>query len=124
MATAREKFEAWKSEPLPLSDFSKRFGENSYWECWKAALASQPPSQPVDAWQDISTAPFGESGKEETYFIGGVQDGSRINTATCYRNKHGAYEWWGGGISPKYWMPLNHLPSAPIQKTADKEKPL
>ena len=61
-------------------------------------------------WQPIETAPLGAAGKPETYFIGGRQDGQRINTATCYRNEHGAYEWWGGGLRPTHWMPLNPLP--------------
>jgi hypothetical protein len=52
---------------------------------------------------------MGASGKPETYFIGARQDSvdkNRISVATCYRNEHGAYEWWGGGLSPTHWMPI------------------
>ena len=62
-------------------------------------------------WRPIETAPFGESGNPTTYFIGGRRAGDRINTATCYRNKYGAYEWWGGGLSPTHWMPIPPFPS-------------
>jgi len=62
-------------------------------------------------WQPIETAPMGKSDDSSTYFIGARQDFyGRINTATCYRNKGGAYEWWGGGLSPTHWMPLDKLP--------------
>mgnify|MGYP001762677240 FL=1 len=59
-----------------------------------------------EGWKDISTAPYGASGRPSTYFIGARRDGDRINVATCYRNEHGAYEWWGGGMTPTHWMPL------------------
>lgn len=71
-------------------------------------------------WQPIESAPFGETGKPETYFLGARQDMcGRINTATCYRNKYGAYEWWGGGLSPTHWMPIQPLPQPPV--IIDKE---
>ena len=59
-------------------------------------------------WQPIEQAPLGESGDSSTYFIGMKKDVlcDRINVATCYRNEHGSYEWWGGGISPTHWMPF------------------
>jgi hypothetical protein len=63
-------------------------------------------------WLPIETAPMGESGDVGSYFIGMRLDtGGRQNTATCYRNKHGAFEWWGGGLSPTHWMPLPTPPS-------------
>lgn len=64
-------------------------------------------------WQPIETAPFGKAGDPSSYFIGARQDGNRINTATCYRNEHGAYEWWGGGMAPSHWMPMPLLPQPP-----------
>lgn len=77
----------------------------------------------IGPWQPIETAPMGESGKPETYFIGAALDtlgNGRINTATCYRNKSGAYEWWGGGLSPTHWMPLPAIPplSSPAEVAA------
>jgi hypothetical protein len=73
-------------------------------------------AMPAEGWQPIETAPLGAHDKPDTYFIGGVQDGKRINTATCYRNKHRAFEWWGGGIRPTHWMPL-----LPLYNTSHKE---
>lgn len=71
-------------------------------------------------WEPIETAPLGASGKPETYFIGARRDKSngRISTATCYRNHHGAYEWWGGGLEPTHWMPIPEWPQAqsPIEE--------
>jgi len=67
----------------------------------------------MNPWRPINTAPMGASGKPETYFIGGCRDPlgkGRINTATCYRNEHGAFEWWGGGMTPTHWMPLEPIP--------------
>jgi len=63
-------------------------------------------------WQPIETAPYGRSGDNSSCFIGmRVDMNGRMNTATCYRNEHGAYEWWGGGISPSHWMPLPPAPT-------------
>lgn len=59
-----------------------------------------------EPWQPIESAPIGASGKPETYFIGGRVDHRKVNVATCYKNKHGAYEWWGGGMTPTHWMPF------------------
>lgn len=64
----------------------------------------------LGGWQPIETAPHGEQKKPETHFIGMRMDGKRMNVATCYKNKHGTYEWWGGGMSPTYWQ---HLITAP-----------
>ena len=66
-------------------------------------------------WQPIETAPLGASGDPETHFIGAMLDKhpnakGRIITATCYRNKHGVFEFWGGGIIPTHWMPRPKLP--------------
>lgn len=63
-------------------------------------------TEPLGTWQPIETAPFGSSDKPETYFIGARRNGLRISVATCYRNKYGAYEWWGGGMTPTHWMPF------------------
>lgn len=62
-------------------------------------------------WRPIETAPMGESGKPETYFLGCRSEGKRLSVATCYRNQHGAYEWWGGGLTPTHWQPLPPPPS-------------
>lgn len=72
------------------------------------ALISALSAQMQDAagWRPIDTAPEGASDRPETYFIGARIDGARVSVATCYRNKHGAYEWWGGGIWPTHWMPF------------------
>lgn len=73
-------------------------------------------------WQPIETAPMGKCGKPETYFIGAAFDtlgNGRINTATCYRNMHGAYEWWGGGLTPTHWMPIPPLPAPPLSSPAE-----
>lgn len=34
-----EAFEKWLTEPLPLSDFANRLGQESYRNCWEAARA-------------------------------------------------------------------------------------
>lgn len=34
-----EAFEKWLTEPLPLSDFANRFGQESYRNCWETARA-------------------------------------------------------------------------------------
>lgn len=80
------------------------------------ALSAQV--QDVARWQDISTAPIGASGKPETYFIGARKDGERVNVATCYRNSHSAFEWWGGGMNPTHWMPFPA--AAPAAKLEEK----
>lgn len=68
-------------------------------------------------WQPIKDAPLGEAGDSSSYFIGGRKDiNGRINVATCYRNKYGAYEWWGGGTSPTHFMPMPEIKDKPNDK--------
>ena len=62
-------------------------------------------------WQPIETAPMGGHDDPSTHFLGGKfwkdnKGRTRVSIATCYRNKHGAYEWFGGGMTPTHWMPL------------------
>lgn len=63
------------------------------------------------AWQDISTAPISPDVIEpskKTFFIGARKDMHHdfMHAAVCYRNSHGVYEWWGGGMTPTHWIPL------------------
>ncbi len=91
--------------------------------CRLRAALSAPKAEAVGtlAWRDIDTAPMGESADPSTYFIGARQSGDRISVATCYRNKHGAYEWWGGGMSPTHWMPLKPLSdTSPVPALTDE----
>ena len=72
------------------------------------ADAAQP------AWRPIESAPFGERGKPETYILISKQEQGTTLVATGYRNQHGAYEWFGGGMRGiTHWMPL---PSAPSEQ--------
>ena len=71
-------------------------------------------------WRPIETAPLNELDGPAIYFIGGMiaEDGT-LHVATCYANKYGAYEWWGGGMKPTHWMPLPDLiPCGPYHKHA------
>lgn len=62
-------------------------------------------------WQPIETAPMGDSLEPETHFIGMKIDRKSLNVHTCYRNENGAYESWGGGMQPDYWMPWPEITS-------------
>lgn len=69
--------------------------------------------------QPIETAPMGEHGNWPTHFIGAamtIRQGSEWSFARCYRTKDGAFEWWGGGMTPTHWMPL-----PAINKTGEKK---
>lgn len=85
------------------------------------ALSAPKAEAVMMGWQEIETAPMGKSGDPSTYFIGARQDGARINVATCYRTGFGAYEWWGGGMSPTHWMPLEPLcATSPVPALTDE----
>lgn len=61
----------------------------------------------MSQWRPIRTAPPNELDGPEIFFIGGraMSDGV-MHVATCYANKYGVYEWWGGEMTPTHWMPL------------------
>ena len=109
----REAFEQWyKVAILPVVNHeSGAYTKEALEWAYNAGRAYEATQRGAEQWRPIESAPMGESGDESTYFIGACQDGKRINTATCYRNKHGAYEWWGGGIRPTHWQLLIPLPT-------------
>ena len=64
-------------------------------------------------WRTIDTAPMGAHDDPSSYFLGCRVEGKRLSVATCYRNQHGAYEWWVGGMTPTHWRPLPSPPGTP-----------
>lgn len=64
-------------------------------------------------WQPIETAPAGEAGNPGTYIMLSKQEQGTTLVCTGYVNRHGAFEWWGGGMMGlTHWMPLPEPPEA------------
>lgn len=80
-----------------------------------AALRFAKAMQP----RPIEEAPEGKNGSPETYILVSKKEQGTTLYATGYRNKHGAYEWWGGGMQA-----LTHFTPLPDQALKELEEAL
>lgn len=65
-------------------------------------------------WRSIKLDPpaHGSAGDPKTYVMLSKQEQGTTLVCTGYVNRHGAYEWFGGGMMGlTHWMPLPSPPN-------------